>query len=184
MKETSSVATVPPTVETQIKEWREIASWLEKAKQTEMDLRQKIANYFFPKPSEGVNRVIFPGHEVVVDHKINRKLDEAQLDHVMAEMPEDFRTLGVLIEYKPKLCMKGFRILPEAALAIFSQALTETPGAPTLAINNITTAFDPVTAPAVVDSPAKRGPLVNKELAKEIKASKGSVAKKSKKSKK
>ena len=134
-----SDATLPATV----REWKEISAWMETAKKTEKELREKIAAALFPSPVEGVNRVqvVLDGStvEVALDHKINRKLDEPGLDAVMLQLPEDspYRQAGVLIAYKPSLVLKGFRTMPDDQRRIFSQCLTETPGLPSLDVEVI-----------------------------------------------
>jgi len=119
-----------------IKEWLEQKEILAKAKIREMQLRVQLAKHFFSEPKEGANNLEFPGAEISLTHNINRKLDVQALDQVMPELPEEFRTLGVLVEYKPDIVMKGFRLLelqPEK-LKIFQQALKETEGSPALEI--------------------------------------------------
>ena len=130
-------ATLPP----EIQEWKQIVTWLKTAKEREMAIRKKIAAAFFPKPTEGVNRAITEidglPFEIVLDYGIRRKLDEAVLDSVMLALPEDspYRVPGVLIAYKPSLVLKNFRTLPDDQRRIFSAALTETPGTPSIGIN-------------------------------------------------
>ncbi len=130
-------ATLPP----EIQEWKQITAWLETAKDREMVIRKKIAAAFFPKPTEGVNRCLTElgglPFEIALDFKITRKLDEAVLDATMGQLPEDspYRQPGVLIAYKPSLVLKSFRTLPDDQRRIFSAALTETPGAPSLEIS-------------------------------------------------
>ena len=134
-----SDATLPATV----REWKEISAWMETAKKTEKELREKIAAALFPSPVEGVNRVqaVLDGQtvEIALDHKINRKLDEPGLDAVMLQLPENspYRQAGVLIAYKPSLVLKGFRTMPDEQRRIFSQCLTETPGLPSLEVEVI-----------------------------------------------
>jgi hypothetical protein len=124
---------------------------MDKAKVRELELRNGFAR-LFTEPKEGVNHLLTAdGFDLVLDYKVNRKLDVAALDAVMNELPEDsaFRQTGVLIEYKPALVMKGYRVLPDAERLIFCQALTETPGTPGLEIKRVKTAAeDPATAPA------------------------------------
>ncbi len=126
-----------------IREWKEISDWMDNAKKKERELRDQICAALFPKPIEGTNRVLvaIEGQEVevVVDHRINRKLDEAVLDSVMLRLPEDspYRQQGVLVNYKPSLVLTGLRTLPDDQRRIFSEALTETPGAPGLEIKGL-----------------------------------------------
>ena len=154
-------ATLPAT----IKEWRSVAAWMDTAKKQEKELRTKIANAFFPTPTEGVNRVLVDldgvRTEIAMDFRINRKLDETVLDSVMLQLPEDspYRQQGVLVAYEPKLVLKSLRTMPDDQRRIFSQALTETPGTPALDINEITEGHAPETSPAVPDWPAQNIPV-------------------------
>lgn len=175
---TKSVPLVPVTDTTLlpvIREWKEISEWMEKAKKTEKELREKIAAFFFPKPIEGVNKVLteLDGQqtEIVLDFKINRSLDAAVLDSVMGQLPEDspYRQADVLITYKPSLVLKGFRTLPDDQRMIFSQALTETPGLPGLHINPVTEGSAPETAPAKADWPAQETAVPKNNALEELK---------------
>lgn len=166
MSQNSNANTAPALTPDQLAavvEWQALTEWMEKAKTRELELRNGFAR-LFTEPKEGVNHLLTAdGFDLVLDYKVNRKLDVAALDAVMAELPEDsaFRQLGVLIEYKPSLVMKGYRALPDDQKLIFCQALTETAGTPSLEIKRVKTAAeDPATAPAVPDWPARMGPIM------------------------
>lgn len=123
-----------------IAERDQILPWLEQAKARELELRAQIAAALFPSPVEGANRLFTEdGYQIYLDHKINRNIDEAAIDAVMAELPEGCpaRELGFLIRYKPALVMDGYRALPEDQLRIVQQAITETPGSPKLVIEKV-----------------------------------------------
>lgn len=164
MSQNSNANTAPALTPEQlaaVTEWQALTEWMDKAKKREQELRNGFAR-LFTQPKEGVNHLITAdGFDLVLDYKVNRKLDVAVLDAVMSELPENsaFRQLGVLIEYKPALVMSGYRLLPDDQRLIFCQALTETPGTPGLEIKRVKTAAeDPATAPAVPDWPATRKP--------------------------
>lgn len=128
---------IPADLQPIIAEWLDVTKWLAQAKKREMEMRVQLAKHFFPNPSEGVNRVLTAdGVEVAINHKINRKIETQVLDAVMNEFPDDspYRQPDVLITFKPELVMNGFRSLPAELVKVFSQALTETPGAPELEI--------------------------------------------------
>lgn len=128
---------IPAVLKPSLDEWRSLTEWMEKAKAREMELRKTLAEVFFPHPVEGVNRIITEdGFEFTLTHKINRSIDEAALAPVMAELPENspFRQPGVLISWKPVLVLGGLRVMPDEERRIFSQAMTETPGAPSLEV--------------------------------------------------
>lgn len=143
-----------------IKEWQELAQWMATAKPRELELREKLAKHFFANPEEGVNRLEGNGYEIALDYKINRTIDEASLEETIKQLPQDFQYDGVLITYKPALCLKGFRLLEAQPqlLKTFQQTLIEKPGAPALHINIVDAGFDPSGAPASPDWPAKNLP--------------------------
>jgi hypothetical protein len=115
-----------------------ILQWLKPAQTRELEIRAQLAASLCPSPVEGVNRILTAdGYEVTVDHKVNRKLDEAALDSVMPALDESYRVLGVLVQYKPSIVMEGLRTLPAEQLKIFQQAITETPGTPALTIKKV-----------------------------------------------
>lgn len=124
-------------VQAELSEWQEICNWMSTAKARETELRQKLYTLFFDDPQEGINRAMLPdGRIIEATRKINRSIDEASLDAVMLELPEDspYRNVGVLVKYEPKLVMKGFRTLPEDQALIFHQTLIEADGLPQLAV--------------------------------------------------
>jgi len=131
--------TIPLTAElsAQIAEWTKLKAWLDKAKDRENELRLIIAKAAVPAPAEGMNTVYLGDFEVKVGQPINRTIDLQLLDGVMNQLPAESnaRNIGVLIEYKPKLILDGFRALNDTERKIFSQALTEKPGTPTLDIH-------------------------------------------------
>ena len=120
-----------------IKERATLLERMTKDKEREMELRLYLAKVLVPEPVEGAQRLITAdGYEVCLTHKINRRLDAAMVDDVMAELPEGCpaRSIGVLIDYKPSLVLDGYRTLPSDQLAIVQQMITETDGAPDLDI--------------------------------------------------
>ena len=164
MSEKPTTQPLPPALAGSILRWQELAGWLVKAKDEEMNLRKAIATALFPAPTEGVNRLLLAGDdgttmEVVMTHKINRELDEPALDSVMPRLPEDFRKLGILVAYKPSLVLSGLRRLTPEQARIFADALTEKPGAPSLVVNVgvEVEALAPDTAPPRADWPAEMG---------------------------
>lgn len=123
-----------------IAEREEILRWLEPAKVREMDIRKQLAAALIPSPKEGTQRLVTEdGYEVILVHKIKRGIDEAQIDAVMLELPEDspFRVPGVLIRYKPELVSAGYKGLPADQLKIVQQAITEKDGSPELTIKPV-----------------------------------------------
>lgn len=117
-----------------VAEWLETESQLAVLKKKEMEMRKQIFALLFPEPKEGANTVEFFGIPVTGTHKVTRNLDEAALDTVMQEFPEDspYRQDGVLIKYKPSFIMDTYRAMPEQERKIFEQALKIDDGAPSL----------------------------------------------------
>jgi hypothetical protein len=117
-----------------VAEREKLLAWLKPAQAREMEIRRQLAPYFFPNPIEGTQYIERDGFEVALKHTLTRKLDEAALSHVMPQLPEEFRNVGVLINYKPALVMDGYRALNDDQRLIFDEALTITEGAPALEI--------------------------------------------------
>lgn len=117
-----------------VAERAKILDWLHAAQDREMEIRRQLTSYFFPAPKEGANRIEQDGYHAVLTHKLIRRLEEAALPAVMPNMPEEFRNVGVLVEYKAGLVLKGYRALSEDSRHIFDQALTITPASPVLEI--------------------------------------------------
>jgi hypothetical protein len=114
--------------------WKQLAEWLEAAKAREIEMRKAIFHYFFPQPKEGANNFRADGIHVKATHKINRSLDVAALDSVMPQLPEAYRHVGVLIEYKPDFKLTVYREMPEEYRKVFEQALSIKEGSPQLEI--------------------------------------------------
>ena len=155
------------TIAAAIVEWRELTDWLAEATKKEKDLRATLAKFFFPAPVEGVNRVCTAINgqtlELALDQRVNRKLDAAVLDDVMHQLPEDspYRIAGTLVAWEPKLVVKGLRTMPDDQRRIFSQALTETPGTPSLEIEG------EISAPKVEAVPVVKNPPVKNPVPKQ-----------------
>jgi len=119
-----------------MKEREQIRSWLKDGKSREMELRKELVSLFVPKPVEGTNNVQGVGFALKVTHKIERALDEAALDAVMAQFPENspHRLVGNLISYKPTFNLAYYRSMSAEDRKIFDQALTIKDGSPELEI--------------------------------------------------
>lgn len=118
----------------ELEEWKQITKWLDEAGKRELALRVKLAAHFCPNPKEGTNTIQGAGFEVKVISKVNRTLDEATLNVVMMQLPEQYRHLGTLINYKPSFSKDVYKAMSEADRKIFDQALTISSGTPTLEI--------------------------------------------------
>ena len=157
-----------PEVKSQISEWSEIKKWLSVAKTRENEIRQALAAFFVPNPKEGTNNVQGEGFAVKLSHTVSRKLDEAALDAVMPQLPEQFRVIGNLISYKPTFSLEVYRAMSAEEKKIFEQALTiNEDGTPTLEIvfNESETPAEPAVA-TVAPKAAKPAPVVPKKAFK------------------
>lgn len=132
-KRLPTVANAATPLERLVLQWRKAEEALELAKVTERALRDKLAAQF-TNPEEGSNVREFGRLRLTLTHKINRKLDEALVDEVLAKLPKQWRTEGKLVAYKPSLVVSAYRELAEdpKLVAVFAACLTETCGAPTV----------------------------------------------------
>jgi hypothetical protein len=123
----------------QIAEWKELTAWMETAKVKERELREQIVAGIFPDGLvEGTNKLESEDGNATVKQPYNYKLDETALDAVMPELGKlnedllDVSGPDALIRYKPALNLERYRLLSEEEQEIFAQALTITPGLPSL----------------------------------------------------
>jgi hypothetical protein len=116
--------------------WEQVSLLLSLVKDCEMDMRLKLFAGAFPNPKEGTNVHKMPdGRELVGQHKVTRKIDEAALAPVLAAM----RAAGVantdkLVRYKPELAKSEWNSLSDENKIRFSPAVIATPGSPTFEI--------------------------------------------------
>jgi hypothetical protein len=111
--------------------WAEVAELQKKLKALEMTLRTELATHFCPNPKEGTNTVdLGQGWKVKVKHTLNRSVDEAALDAVLAEMPEGSKE--ALLKYKPDLKIAAYKALALSDKKVFDQAVTTKPGSPAM----------------------------------------------------
>lgn len=104
--------------------------------ENEMKLRKEMMASFFPTPVEGVNTLdLEQGWVLRANYKIERKIDEAMLPTVNAEL----RKIGVnpdpLVRYKPELDTKAYKALVQInpiAAKVFDDAMTSKPASPVL----------------------------------------------------
>lgn len=123
--------------------WVDTAKQLAELKETERTLRTFIIAQTFPKLKEGNNRVIHGHIEINVQHSVSRAVDDAV---ITSATKETFRKAGImldaLIERKPVLVIKAYRLLNKSQMKLFDTALTIKDGSPQMKI--------------VVGSPAKK----------------------------
>lgn len=119
-----------------IERWYQVSEQLGKLKIEELALRKEIFGEAFPNPTEGSkeNKMdLAAGWILQGDHKINRKVDEA----VVATLQADDNTRALIdrcFEWKPKLKLAAFKALDSDELNLLADAVTETPGTPSLKV--------------------------------------------------
>lgn len=106
---------------------------LEPLVKQEMELRKKVMEIAFPNGKEGTNNLeIWPGWTLKGTIKINRKVDEAALPAVKAQLQEIKVNADALIRWKAEVALKEYRGLTAEQQKIFEQCLEIKPAAPTL----------------------------------------------------
>jgi hypothetical protein len=149
-----------PQILSAVEEWRELKSWLAKAKDRESELRTFLSQELFPNASEGTQRKVIGNLEFKMVAKMNRSVDLSALDSILAELPEGSPYRDNYwenwISFKPSLNKEEFDKMPEAEKRIASQCITEKPGMPTLEVTELELEKDPTTAPASPDWPAQK----------------------------
>jgi hypothetical protein len=106
-------------------------------KEQESEARAAVVKAFFGTLGEETKELLTSGVLLTATGKINRRIDEAALDAVMKEMPTNFQRAGALIDWKPVLVTKGYKLLTKQHRKVFEQALILTPGTPTLDITPV-----------------------------------------------
>lgn len=136
MSKTSKTNEAPDPYLQMLDEWEDASARLAVLKEKEMDLRLKLFAGAFANPKEGTNKHKLPdGRELIGQHKVNRKIDEASLPVILEAM----RAAGVantdrLVRYKPELAKSEWNTLSDEMKLIFSPAVIAVPGAPTFEI--------------------------------------------------
>lgn len=118
----------------------EMQEELGRLKAAEAMLRRRIADHFFPNPTEGSRDNKYPlndgtGAILQMDHKINRKVLEPELDALKAAMREEGNNLprlaiNKLVVYKPELVKAEYNKLTAEERQVFDRALEIKPGMP------------------------------------------------------
>jgi hypothetical protein len=102
----------------------------------EQVLRKKVSDEFFPEPEEGVNTIeLAGGWKLKLTHKIDRKLDEAALPAIQAQLKEMGINFDTVVRYKPDLDTKVYKSMKThnaEAIKVFDQCLTIKPASPTM----------------------------------------------------
>lgn len=109
-------------------EYLEVKTQLNALKAREMELRKKLIGPMLAQKLEGTVSQMIDGYKVAGTAVINRKIDPAVLDSIWAEMSEGERDA---VRFKPELVLSNYRQL-EARGSILMQAVTSTPGTPSI----------------------------------------------------
>jgi hypothetical protein len=153
---------IPPVqlCQEDIADWNALKDELERVKNSEMLLRQKIFNYLFPNPREGANAVrMLDGTVITATHVIARKVDEEKLatfqQYRICDVAQWLESLKIdvagkdpnmtvvellglhideLIKAKPELVTKEYRTLTAEQMALFEYVLDIKPGSPQVKI--------------------------------------------------
>lgn len=120
---------------------KDLADWftqkvqLAKLRVSEMLLRKKIFNGYFPTPKEGANNHTLPDNYILkATHVVDRKIDEPMLVALWDDLVAEGINMNALIVKKPELVMKAYRELTEEQRKKFDQVLIIKDGSPSLEI--------------------------------------------------
>lgn len=118
-----------------MREWQEAKRLLDINKAVEIKLRKELFGEFFPIPEEGTNTFELPeGWKIKGGYKLERKVDEAALPAVNAQLDDLGVAFDKLVAFKPSLVKKEWNKLSEEAKLVFDEALITKPGTPTLEV--------------------------------------------------
>ncbi len=122
----------------------EMQNQLATLKSAEAMLRKRVFAHYFPNPTEGSAKNKVPlndgtGAILQADHKINRKVDESELEKLKEAIKADGSNLPKLaftklIKWKPEVAMGEYRKLSEDDQKVFDRCLVVTPGMPEVKI--------------------------------------------------
>lgn len=119
--------------------WFGMQQQLGDLKTAEVLARKGLADYYFPTPEEGTNRIdLGGGFDLKLDHKINRVVDEAALmglDKAALKFITDHKIpMGELFVQKWELKTGAYRTLDDAQRKFVDALLDIKDGTPALAI--------------------------------------------------
>lgn len=164
----------------ELQKWWQQQQQLAILKQAEVLVRKRMANFYFPTPREGTNRLdLGGGYDLKLDFSYSRNVDEAALDNAKAA---DFRKLRIdkeeLFPLKPTLNLKAYRKLTDEQRAFVDELLEVKEGTPALHIvpqGEQAQGTDGEAAPAPAPrkrAAAKKAPAAKKAVAKKAPAAK------------
>lgn len=116
--------------------WEQVSLLCSLFGEAEMDMRKTLFAGAFPNPKENTNVHKLPdGREIVGQHKINRRIDEAALKVTLDAMREaGVANWDKLVKFKPELAKSEWNSLSDEMKLKFSPAVISTPGSPSLEI--------------------------------------------------
>lgn len=131
------MAEIPENAVTEkdLEEWFLMGKELKKLRASEILLRKRIFNFYFPEPDEGVNKHELDGGYVLKGtYKLTRSVDIGAFDALKEKLEKEGVSVDRLVKFKPSLVAKEFNKLEGDKLNLFSQTLLIKPGSPTLEI--------------------------------------------------
>lgn len=119
--------------------WYKAKKDLDAAKASEMLLRMKIFNGYFPVPTEGTNTVALDPvngvpYALKAVYPINRKIDDALLLVATPGFREAKLPLDELVQRKPELVISKYRELTAEEQKLFDSVMEIKPGTPALSV--------------------------------------------------
>lgn len=115
-----------------LKHWKQLCSKLKIMKEEEMELRKKIAAFYFQDPKIGTNTHKQDGVVIKFKKSLNISVDAAVLPAVLKELPDDYEQH--LVKYKPELMLKNYKTLPADSKAIFDECLIVKDASPSITV--------------------------------------------------
>ena len=119
-----------PSTLTKIAEWKAVKQWMTEAKETEMKLRNEIAEALFEKQpdgtfKEGTQNLEVDSLKVKLTGKLNRKILEEMEDATLKQLGE---VGAMLVKRKPELVVSIYKKLTDEQRKIADAMLVVTPG--------------------------------------------------------
>lgn len=116
-------------------EWERMSAQLKELRPLEMELRQILFKYFFPRPEEGTNsHNLHMNHVLKGVYSYNREVDIAALHALRDAFLEKGLPVSELIQWKPFLKISEYRKLTAEEMKSFDQCLIIKPSAPSMKI--------------------------------------------------
>ena len=126
----------PATLFERLRVWdayRSAKDLLKVITEPEMTLRKTIFAEAFPEAVENTNTLeLGEGWKLKANNKYTRVIDESTLTGTLAELREMKVNTDLLVENKPVLDMKMYRLLTAEQHQVLSQSVTTKPAAPEL----------------------------------------------------